>query len=262
MSRFCPLFSSSKGNSIYLSGGGTSLLIDAGVSFRRLSHAMMDRGFNPGELSGVLITHEHSDHISGLEILLKRLRIPVYAAPETLDWLCARGHIPPGAELVECAATFTIGDIEVTPFDTPHDAVHSLGFRFVMPDQRIVGVATDLGHVNSTVENYLTGCDLIMLESNYDPGMLDAGPYPYILKRRIRGERGHLSNSDCSDEVARLVKRGTTYFVLGHLSEQNNLPEIAFQTSRSRLAAEMLKEKLDYVLNVAPAREPGEVLAF
>lgn len=262
MSRFCPLFSSSKGNSIYISGGDTSLLVDAGVSYRRLCQAMRDRSLSPEELDGILITHEHSDHIMGLETLLKRLDIPVYASPETLDFLCAGGKIPPGRTLVECAGAFTIGDIQVTAFDTPHDAVHSLGFRFSMPDQRVIGIATDLGHISGTVEHHLTGCDLIMLESNYDRNMLDCGPYPYMLKRRIRGDRGHLSNEACSEALSRLVKNGSTYFVLGHLSEQNNLPEIAYETSRLKLAADSLRERLDYVLHVAPARGPGEVLAF
>lgn len=262
MSRFCPLFSSSKGNSVYLSGGGTSLLVDAGVSYRRLSQAMAARDLVPEELSGVLITHEHSDHIKGLEVLLKRLDVPVFASPETLDCLCTSGRIPPGRTLVECSGTFQVGEIQVTAFDTPHDAVHSLGFRFEMPDQRIVGVATDLGHINGTVAHHLSGCDLIMLESNYDRNMLDCGPYPYSLKRRIKGALGHLSNEDCSNELIRFVKSGSTYFVLGHLSEQNNLPEIAYQTSRLRLTAEALKERLDYVLHVAPASGPGEVLVF
>lgn len=262
MSRFCPLYSSSKGNSVYLSGGGTSLLIDAGVSYRKLVQAMLARDLEPDSLQAVLITHEHGDHIAGLEILLKKLKLPVYASPETLEILCESGKIPPGSTLVECSGTFTIGDIQVTAFDTPHDAVHSLGFRFAMPDERVIGYATDLGHVTGTVEHHLTGCDLIMLESNYDPNMLACGPYPYPLKRRIKGDHGHLSNEDCSEEVARLVRSGSTYFYLGHLSEQNNLPEIAYQATRFRLATQEMRERLDYILQVAPAQEPGEVLAF
>jgi phosphoribosyl 1,2-cyclic phosphodiesterase len=112
------------------------------------------------------------------------------------------------------------------------------------------------------VEHHLTGCDLILLESNYDPGMLANGPYPYPLKLRIRGQSGHLSNEDCSEEIARLVRSGSTYFVLCHLSEQNNMPEIAYQATQIRLAAQSLRERLDYLLQVAPAHQPGEVLAF
>jgi phosphoribosyl 1,2-cyclic phosphodiesterase len=262
MSRVCPLYSSSKGNSIYLSGGGSALLVDAGVSYRRILEAMGARSLAPEELRGILITHEHIDHIRGLDVLLKRLKIPVYASPETLSFLCRDGHIPPGTTLVECAGTFLVGDIEVTAFDTPHDAVHSLGFRFLMPDERVIGVATDLGHISGTVEHHLTGCDLVLLESNYDPGMLANGPYPYSLKRRIHGQSGHLSNEDCAAEIGRLVQNGSTHFVLCHLSEQNNMPEIAYQATQVRLAAQSLRERLDYLLQVAPAHAPGEVLAF
>ncbi|MDL2234365.1 MBL fold metallo-hydrolase [Ruminococcaceae bacterium OttesenSCG-928-L11] len=262
MSRLCPLFSSSKGNSIYISGGSTALLVDAGVSYKRLCNAMQARNLPMEDLQGILITHEHSDHIMGLEVLLKRLDIPVYASRETLEYLCASGKIPSGRTLVDCAGTFTIGDIEVTAFDTPHDAVHSLGFRFSMPDERVIGVATDLGHISGTVEHHLTGCDLILLESNYDQRMLEFGPYPYPLKRRIRSSTGHLSNDDCSETISRLIRSGSTYFVLGHLSEQNNLPEIAYQTSSQKLAEQSMRERLDYILHVAPAQGPGEVMAF
>lgn len=262
MSRFCPLFSSSKGNSIFVSGGGTSLLIDAGVSYRRLCRALSERDIEPESISAVLITHEHSDHIMGLSVLLSKLDIPVYASPETLSYILKSEKIPPGSTFIECTGPFCVGDISVTPFDTPHDAVHSLGYRLDMPDQRRIAVATDLGHVSDTVEEHLRGCDLVMLESNYDMRMLECSTYPYYLKRRIRSGTGHLSNDDCSAELMSLVKNGSAYFVLGHLSEQNNLPEIAYETSKSCLATAHMRERLDYILSVAPARGPGEVLTF
>ena len=143
MSRFCPLFSSSSGNSVYVSGGGTALLVDAGVSCRRLLAALDDRSLDPAGIQGILITHEHSDHISGLEVLLKKLRVHVYASPATLDCLCRGDKVPPGTVLVEAAGSFTVGDIRVTAFDTPHDAGHSLGFRLEMPDQRVIVAEAD-----------------------------------------------------------------------------------------------------------------------
>lgn len=262
MSRFCPLFSSSKGNSIYLSGGDTAILVDVGVSFRRLYTALESRQLDWQNIRGIIITHEHTDHISGLKTLLKRWNIPVYSAPETLEYLVGRGIPSATSTLIPLECTQCIGDIEVTPFDTPHDAVHSIGLRFSMPDQRRIAIATDLGHITDTVRSNLSGCDLVMLESNYDPGMLSASSYPYMLKRRIKGETGHLSNNDCSSEVARLAEGGSTYFVLGHLSEQNNMPQLAYQTTRVTLQEAQMKEKQDYLLSVAPAHEPHEMLVF
>jgi len=262
MSRFCPLFSSSSGNSLYLSGGKTSLLVDVGVSYRRLKNGLSARNISPEDIDAILITHEHSDHIAGLAVLLSNLDVPVYGSPETLEYILRNPKIPAGRTFIECADTFCVEDIEVTPFDTPHDSLHSLGFRFNMPDQRKIVIATDLGHISDTVAEHLSGCDLVLLESNYDKGMLECSPYPYYLKRRIKGSHGHLSNDDCSTQIQNLVKNGSTYFVLGHLSEQNNMPEIAYQSSKTRLEGANMRERLDYILQVAPAHEPGEVLVF
>ena len=262
MSRFCPLFSSSKGNSIYLSGGGTALLVDAGVSYRRLCDAFAAQGLDTAHLHAVLITHEHTDHIKGLKTLLKRLPIPLYATRGTLEFLCANGYIPAHTPLVECSGSMCVGDIEVTAFDTPHDAVHSVGFRFTMPDQRTIAVATDLGIVTPTVQQHLTGCDLVMLESNYDSGMLDCSSYPYYLKRRIRSEIGHLANEACATEILRLLGTGSTRFVLGHLSEHNNVPALAYQVTASTLGAHGVQEGIDYMLHVAPVCDAKEMIVF
>lgn len=262
MSRFCSMFSSSKGNSTYLSGAGSSILVDAGVSYKRLCGAFESQGLELDRLRAVLITHEHSDHIKGLKTLLKRLPIPLYGTRGTLEYLCVNGYIPPHTTLVECSGTMCIGDIEVTAFDTPHDARHSVGYRFTMPDQRKVAIATDLGHITDSVRAHLTGCDLVLLESNYDKGMLDCSSYPYMLKRRIKSDYGHLSNDDCAQEIVRLIKSGGTRFVLGHLSEQNNMPNLAYQVTKSILDTCALREDIDYILRVAPAHGPREVMIF
>lgn len=262
MSRFCPLFSSSKGNAAYLSGGGTSLLVDAGISLRQLTLALGAHYLEPGDLSGVLITHEHSDHIKGLAMLLKKHRIPLYASPGTLDYLCANGHVPGGAAIAEILGPTVIGGIEVTPFDTPHDACNSTGFRFAMPDGRTVAIATDLGHVTDTVRQHIEGCDLVMLESNYDRRMLEVSSYPYPLKRRIRGDFGHLSNEDCAEQLIRLIRSGVTRLCLAHLSEMNNLPALARQVAKNALDGQSMRENLDYILRVAPARGQSEMVVF
>lgn len=263
MSRFCPLFSSSKGNSIFLAGGGTSLLIDAGVSYKRLCESLDAQGYAPADLQGVLITHEHSDHISGLSVLLKKTKIPLYASKGTLEHLWINGYIPAQTHTVECGEKpVTIGDIEVTAFETPHDAAHSVGYCFTMPDLRTVAIATDLGHITDTVRKHLLGCDLVMLESNYDPGMLDCSSYPYMLKRRIKSDFGHLSNDMCAEMLIGLVRSGTARLVLGHLSEQNNIPELARQTAKAVLDAAGMLENRDYTLAVAPARGRTEAVVF
>lgn len=262
MSRFCPLFSSSKGNSILLSGGGTSLLIDAGVSFRRLSAALDGQGYCVGDINGILITHEHSDHISGLKTLLKKTDIPLYAPKETLEYLWVNGYIQAHTVVHECGESFVVGGIEARAFDTPHDAAHSVGYRFTMPDLRVVAVATDLGHITDGVRKNLLGCDLVMLESNYDRGMLECSSYPYVVKRRIKSDFGHLSNDDCSGMLLSLAKSGTTRFVLGHLSEQNNIPELARETAHSVLTSASLRENIDYTLDVASARGMARAVAF
>ena len=262
MSKFCPLFSSSKGNSIYLSGGGSSLLIDAGVSFKQLLAALEAQGIDITHIGGVLITHEHSDHIQGLKTLLKKTNIPLYTSRGTLEHLWLNGYIPAHTRITVCDGAFHIGDIEGTAFETPHDASHSVGYRFVLPDGRRVGVATDLGYVSGAVRESLMGCDLVMLESNYDPGMLECSSYPYPLKRRIKSDFGHLSNDDCAGMLTSLAKGGTTRFVLGHLSEQNNIPELARQTAKAALDSGGLTENVDYTLVVAPARGRTQAIVF
>jgi phosphoribosyl 1,2-cyclic phosphodiesterase len=262
MSRFCPLFSSSKGNAIYLSGGGASLLVDVGVSLRQLTLALAAHDLTPGELSGVLITHEHSDHIGGLAVLLKKHRLPLFASRGTLDYLAAKDVIPAHTPVIEITAPTEIDGIEVTPFQTPHDAADSLGYRFNMPDGRRIAIATDLGHVTDAVREHITGCDLVMLESNYDLRMLECSSYPWPLKRRIKGDHGHLENERCADECLRLVGSGTTRLVLGHLSEQNNMPELARETTRGALEAAGVAERLDYILHVAPPRGESPMIVL
>lgn len=262
MSRFCPLFSSSKGNSIFLAGGGTNLLIDAGISYKKLCASLDEQGYAISDIDGILITHEHSDHINGLRVLLKKTSIPLFASRGTLEFLIANGYIPPHTEVTDCGTPFTIGEIHAQSFETPHDAANSVGYRFTMPDLRSVAVAMDLGHITDDVRQNLLGCDLVMLESNYDQGMLECSSYPYMLKRRIKSDFGHLSNEACASMLSMLVKNGTTRFVLGHLSEQNNIPELARQTAKAALDALSLKENLDYTLSVAPARGKTCVIVF
>jgi len=233
-----------------------------GISFRSLVNALDSQGLSLEEVKAVFITHEHSDHIKGLRTLLKKQNLPIYASGGTLEYLASSGHVPPGAVLVECSDSLSVGSLEVTPFPIPHDAEEPVGFRFALPDGRTVCFATDLGHITDSIRSKLTGCDLVVLESNYDKGMLDCSDYPYYLKRRIKSAHGHLSNDESARELVRLVKEGTTRIVLAHLSEQNNLPALAYQTVKQALLSSAMREDSDYILRVAPSKMPKEVLVF
>lgn len=262
MSRFCTLCSSSKGNCSYISGGGVSLLVDAGLSYKALASALAALDTCPRELAGIVITHEHTDHMRGLGSILRKVKLPVYASAPTLAALVELDALPAGTRLVELSGDEELGGIGIRSFEISHDAAGPVGLRFYMPDGGSIGVATDLGYVSDRVRDALTGCDLVLLESNYDPAMLRAGPYPWSLKRRISGERGHLSNEAGALLATHLAARGTTRIVLGHLSQNNNLPDIAYLTARQALEEEGAREGLDFLLSVAPAGTPHPLIVF
>lgn len=264
MARFCTLFSGSSGNCTYLSSSDTAVLVDAGRSCKQILSAMDARGIDPKSIQAVLVTHEHTDHISGLRVLLGRLKVPLYAHGAVLQRLSYEGAVPEGQRMVplDGGERFTIGSLTVDSFDTPHDSVHSLGYRVYTPDGRSMAVATDLGYISDTVRECLTGADLVLLESNYDKNMLSVSSYPYYLKRRIASNTGHLSNEDCATELIRLVRLGTTRFLLGHLSQNNNLPQIAYQTAACAFVSGGMKEGIDYTLAVAPRSQPSEMVVL
>ena len=261
MTRFIPLCSGSSGNAAYIGSASQGLLIDAGVSCRAILQGLEASGIPHSAVKGVLVTHDHSDHIKGLRVLCKRLRLPVYAAAETLTLLSQWDAVEPGTPLVELAGPLEAAGIQVTPFDTPHDAAHSLGFR-LDTGERLVGYATDLGTVTPLVRQMLRGCHLVMLEANYEPRMLMASSYPPYLQRRIASQRGHLSNQDCAQCITQLAQWGTARFVLGHLSRENNTPALAAGQVRQALAAAELMEGRDFLLEVARRQEPTPALVF
>ena len=164
-------------------------------------------------------------------------------------------------DLIELSSPCELAGMEVSPFDTPHDAAHSIGFRIDTGDRRI-GYATDLGNVTQEVYQMLLGCHLVMLEANYEPSMLRVSSYPYYLKQRIASHSGHLSNPDSARCIADLARHGTARFVLGHLSQENNTPAVAAQAVREALAAEGMTEGQDFILEVARRKEPTPALVF
>lgn len=263
MARFCSLFSSSSGNSTFIGSSKTGILIDAGVSAKRMKNALLDRNIDPSTISAIFVTHEHSDHIKGIRIIASNYNIPVYATEGTLQGLeeseILNGKFP---FYVMPQEGIEIGDLFVKPFKTPHDSNESCGFTIELPDERRAAVATDIGHITNEIMNALIGCDLVMLESNHDVGMLENGPYPYYLKRRILSDIGHLSNEVCGDVAAQLVERGTTRLFLGHLSTENNIPELAYQTSYAAIYETGAVLNRDYMLAVNPKENLEDVVRF
>lgn len=258
---FCPLFSGSSGNALFCQYGNTRLLIDAGKPGRQLEEAMGSIGVDPGTLSGILITHEHSDHIHGAGILSRKYHLPLYATPGT--WAAMEGKIgkiqPEFRREIQAERDFYLGEIGVVPFPIPHDAADPVGFR-LYGGSLSVSTATDLGHFSRYVYDQIAGSDLILLESNHDPDMLRANPhYNAMLKARILGDHGHLSNESCAEALLRLVAAGTGTVLLGHLSGENNTPELARRVSTEILAREGITAGRDMRLDVALRDRTGMV---
>ena len=264
MARFCSLFSSSSGNATYVGSGKTGILIDAGVSARRIRAALQSREIDPGTSRAIFVTHEHADHIKGIRVLQSQLGVPVYASPGTLRGMADCGALDPRfpQEALPVGGEIEIGDLLVRSFPTPHDANESCGFTVELPDERKAAVATDIGHMTNEVMRAILGCDLVMLESNHDIGMLQNGPYPYFLKRRILSDVGHLCNDACADVAVQLVEHGTTRLFLGHLSQENNLPALAYQTTLSALQLAGATLGKDYTLQVNPRENDEGIILF
>lgn len=264
MACFCPLFSGSGGNCYYVGdGGGSGILIDAGVSARNIKAALRQINIDPASIEAVFITHEHSDHVYGLKTLAKHLGCAVYSSAGTLRNLEQNGHLSAGAKAKildpegrEAAGMF------VKPFATSHDACDSIGFVIETNDQKRMAIATDLGCVTGEVRSALLGGKLVVLESNHDIAMLKGGRYPGYLKNRILSEKGHLSNDGCAAELPLLIEAGAEWIFLAHLSRENNLPELACQTAMQALSTAGMRRNRDYKLSVAPAGLPSALTIF
>ncbi len=260
MARFCPLFSGSSGNCLYIGTSTAGILIDAGVSARRIEQALTAREIDFKTIRAVFVTHEHSDHIAGLRVLQKHLHIPIYASAGTCEGIAEAAAYD--SVCLAITDAIELDEFLVTPFKTSHDSRESTGFRVALRDGRSVGIATDLGMMTAAVRGQLHGCDLIHIESNHDVRMLENGPYPYILKRRILSATGHLSNEACAAELPNLIRHGTTRVFLGHLSRENNLPTLAEATAESALQSCGMTRNIDYVLQVAPPEHDGQYILF
>jgi len=239
--KICTLYSGSGGNSIFVSAGGANILIDAGKNARTLCSSLLEIGFEPSNLDAVFITHEHSDHVSALEVFLKKNPLPVHISEISAKKLLSRGLPQINDNLVIHSPLFSekINGLEISSFITPHDSMGSVGYRLKFEENgkiHQIGIATDIGFVSESVFCGLDGCDNVIVESNHDVEMLKCGRYPYDLKKRILSKRGHLSNTDCALLVSRLCEHGAKNILLAHLSEENNEPSIAYDEVSSAIA--------------------------
>ena len=253
MTTFCPLFSSSKGNSIYIGAPDGGILIDCGRSCRQVEAALHNIGVAPDSIRAVFVTHEHTDHVNGLRVFASKYGTRVYASGGTLEALDDMQILNGKFDAFALKTQGTdVGSLFVKPFRTSHDARESCGYVISAESGERVAIATDLGVMTDTVRTAISGCETVLMESNHDVRMLENNPqYPYPLKKRILGERGHLSNEVCAETVCELVKNGTKHIFLGHLSEQNNLPALAYRVTASELEAQGAVENTDYTLQVA-----------
>jgi phosphoribosyl 1,2-cyclic phosphodiesterase len=260
MFRFCSLYSGSSGNSLFVRTEKTRILIDAGLSGKKIIDALCSIGETPAEINGLLISHEHSDHIRGAGILSRKLGIPIYATQKTWDTMFE--WLKPVAEenikIINTEKSFMIGDIEVKAFSTPHDAVDPVGFSFTAFGRKIT-IATDIGHINDSIIENIHGSHLVLLESNHDVEMLKIGGYPWYLKQRILGKNGHLSNDAAGEFISSLVDNGTKKILLGHLSRENNFPELAYETVKNILCKNKLFDQ-ELFLEVAMRDRVGKVI--
>ena len=259
MSRICPLYSGSTGNSTYISSGDSAILIDVGASGKGICEALEKIGASPFDIKAVAVTHEHIDHIKGLKPFLKSTGALLYASSKTLETLIGMDKIPAGTKTVCAEENLEMGEITLSRFATSHDCEGSSGFVASLKGGAKISLCTDLGVMSDDIRKYLSGSDLVLLESNHDIDMLKRGPYPPELKVRILSDKGHLSNNACAAELPQLIKKGTTRIVLSHISQHNNLPMLASGAAKRALGAMGAEMGKDYLLYTAKPKDNGVI---
>ena len=258
MSKICPLFSSSSGNCTYIETKDGAILIDAGVSFKKIKDAVENIGGDMGKIRAVCVTHEHTDHITGLKTLLNKTDAIVCGSSKTLEALANLEKIPQKTKIIEVdSGSYDLFNMGINRFATSHDCEGSSGYNIILPDGKKFTLCTDLGIVTDEVRLALKGSDLVLLESNHDIEMLRKGPYSNDLKVRIMSDRGHISNVACASELKILLKEGTERFILGHLSAKNNTPLIARSCAEAALMDLSCENGKDYLLSIAAPENNG-----
>ena len=263
MFNFCSLYSGSSGNSLFVESKNTKILIDAGVSCKKIEQALQDIEVDPSTLDGILVTHEHRDHVQSLGTISKKFDLPVFVNQETLDAMPTQKDkiAEKNIKLFKVDDKFEVGDLLIKPFAIPHDAANPCGFNIFKGDQKI-SIATDIGHMTNGILKNLEDSIFVLLESNYDPEVLKFSRYPYILKSRIAGPNGHLPNETAGKTIAHLLQSGLKQATLGHLSKESNFPELAYKTVIDEIISNSNYNENSLKLNVASRDVPGTRFSF
>lgn len=258
--RLCSIASGSSGNCIYVGSDATHLLVDVGISGKRTESGLNYLGLTGQDIDGILVTHEHADHINGLGVIARKYGIPIYATKGTIEAIkCSGGvgEIDEGLfrEVYE-DEKLIIKDLVINPMKVAHDAAQPVAYR-VSYGRKKVAICTDLGHFTDYTVDCLRGMDVLFLEANHDVNMLQVGPYPYHLKQRILGDKGHLSNENSGRLLSRVLHDGVQSIILGHLSKENNLPELAYESVRMEITlGDNPYNANDFRIQVARRSEP------
>ena len=255
MFKCCSLYSGSSGNSFLVQSNHAKILVDAGVSCKKIETALNNLDISPREIQAILITHEHIDHTKGLGVLSSKYGIPIYANEKTWEHINCNKISDENRRFFINDKKFDIEDLSILPFSTPHDAADPCGFN-IYKDSKKISIATDLGNITKDIFNKLENSSLVMLESNYDINILKYSPYPYNLKKRIASSIGHLENCMAGKAISRLANSGLKNALLIHLSKENNFPELAYKT----VSEELEKNNINNIkLNIAPRDNPSEI---
>ncbi len=262
--KLCSIASGSSGNAVYVGDERTNLLVDAGISGKRIEEGLEAVGIKPSKLDAILITHEHTDHISGLGVMSRKYHLPVYATKNTIIEILNTPSVKEIDETlfveIEPESSFAIKSIEITAFSVYHDAVDPVAYRFNSSDKS-VGVLTDCGKFDENILEHLRGVNILMLEANHDVHMLQAGRYPYKVKQRILSGRGHFSNETSGRFLSKLLDENLKYVMLGHLSKDNNFEQLAYETVRTEVdLSESKYSSADFKLSVANGCDISEII--
>ena len=259
MFNFCNLYSGSSGNCSYIETDNVNILIDCGESQKKINTALEVLGKSLSDINAIIVTHEHSDHVKTLGAISKKYNIPVYANQKTFDNMPDQTNLisDENKKVFNTDDHFEIGDLDIHPFHIPHDAAEPCGYNIYNNNKKI-SVATDIGHIENYILKKLEGSNFLLLESNYEPSILKYSKYPYYLKQRIAGPNGHLSNQEASDTIVKLISNGVNNIMLGHLSKENNFPELAYKTVMEEKINTKINEKLS--LCVASRLKPSNVI--